>query len=90
MILGYALSFALGCFALALLLNLFRLLSGPGLADRILALDTLYINAVALVFLLGVRWATPWLFEAALIVAMLGFIGTVGAARFLMSGDVVE
>ena len=90
MILETALDFALGCVALALLLVAWRLWRGPEPTDRILALDTLYINVVALVFLLGLRWATPWLFDAALIVAMLGFIGTVGLARFLMRGDVVE
>lgn len=90
MILELALDFALGCVALALVLVAWRLWRGPEPCDRVLALDTLYINAVALVFLLGLRWATPWLFEAALIVAMLGFVGTVGLARFLTRGDVVE
>lgn len=90
MILDTALDIALGCVALAFLLVAIRLWRGPEATDRVLALDTLYINAVALVFLLGLRWATPWLFEAALIVAMLGFVGTVGMARFLLRGDVVE
>jgi multicomponent K+:H+ antiporter subunit F len=65
-------------------------LRGPETTDRILALDTLYINAVALVILLGVRWKTPLLFEAALIVAMLGFVSTVSLARFVSRGDVIE
>jgi multicomponent K+:H+ antiporter subunit F len=67
-----------------------RLLRGPETTDRILALDTLYVNAVALVILLGLRWKTPLLFEAALIVAMLGFVSTVGLARFVSRGDVIE
>ena len=58
--------------------------------DRVLALDTLYINAVALVILLGMRWRTGLLFEAALIVAMLGFVSTVALARYLSRGDVIE
>jgi multicomponent K+:H+ antiporter subunit F len=63
---------------------------GPQLPDRILALDTLAVNAVALVILLGIRWGTGLLFEAALIIAMLGFVSTVGLSRFLMRGDVME
>jgi multicomponent K+:H+ antiporter subunit F len=84
------LNFALGAVAVAMLLAGWRLLRGPETTDRILALDTLYINAVALVILLGVRWKTPLLFEAALIVAMLGFVSTVSLARFVSRGDVIE
>ncbi len=90
MILGLALDLATGAVALAMLLCGWRLLAGPSLPDRLLALDTLAINAVALVVLLGLRWQTPLLFEAALIVALLGFVGTVALARYLSRGDVVE
>jgi multicomponent K+:H+ antiporter subunit F len=90
MILDAALNFALGAVAVAMLLVGWRLLRGPETTDRILALDTLYINAVALVILLGLRWKTPLLFEAALIVAMLGFVSTVSLARFVSRGDVIE
>ncbi|MFP8835591.1 K+/H+ antiporter subunit F [Hydrogenophaga sp. XSHU_21] len=67
-----------------------RLVCGPEPTDRILAIDTLYLSAVALVVMLGMRWGTPLLFEAALIVAMLGFASTVALARYLSRGDVVE
>lgn len=67
-----------------------RLVRGPEPTDRILAVDTLYLSAVALVVMLGMRWGTPLLFEAALIVAMLGFASTVALARYLSRGDVVE
>jgi multicomponent K+:H+ antiporter subunit F len=90
MILGYALDLATGAVALAMLLCGWRLLVGPSLPDRLLALDTLAINAVALVVLLGLRWQTGLLFEAALIIAMLGFVSTVAVARFVTRGDVVE
>ncbi len=90
MILDLALDFALAAVALAMLLCGWRLLRGPDLPDRILALDTVTINAIALVLLLGLRWQTSLLFEAALIVAMLGFVATVAAARFVSRGDVVE
>ena len=85
-----ALNIALGAVALAMLLCGWRLLTGPAATDRILAVDTLYMNAVALIVLLGLRWDTPLLFEAALLVAMLGFASTVGLARYLSRGDVVE
>lgn len=90
MIIGWALDFAFVCVALALLLATVRLLRGPDAVDRVLALDTLYINVVALVILLGVRSRSGLLFEAALIVAMLGFVSTVALARFLGRGDVIE
>ena len=67
-----ALNFALGAVSVAMGLCAWRLLRGPEVTDRLLALDTLYINTVALVILLGLRWQTALLFEAALIVAMLG------------------
>lgn len=85
-----ALDFALGAVALALLPCAWRLLRGPEPVDRVLALDTLYINTVALVILLGLRWRSTLLFEAALIVAMLGFVSTVALARYLSRGDVIE
>lgn len=89
-ILSLALDMATGSVALAIVLCAWRLLRGPHAPDRILAVDTLYINAVALVVLLGIRLGTPLLFEAALVIAMLGFASTVGLARYLTRGDVVE
>lgn len=87
---GAALDFALVAIAVAMLICGWRLLRGPETTDRLLALDTLYINVVALVILLGIRWQTGLLFEAALIVAMLGFVSTVALARYLTRGDVME
>ncbi|HNW61698.1 MAG TPA: K+/H+ antiporter subunit F [Piscinibacter sp.] len=88
--LALALNFALGAVSVSMLLCAWRLLRGPEITDRLLALDTLYINTVALVILLGLRWQTALLFEAALIIAMLGFVSTVALARYLSRGDVVE
>ena len=84
------LPWAIGGFALALLLNAWRLLRGPGVADRILALDTLYINTLALLVLLGIQWRTELYFEAALLIAMLGFVSTVVLSKYLLRGDIVE
>jgi len=90
MILAWALDFAILAIALAVALCLWRLLRGPEITDRVLALDTLYINAVALAILLGLRLSTLLLFEAALIIAMLGFVSTVALGRYLVRGDVIE
>lgn len=86
----WALNFALTAVGLATLLCGWRLLRGPSAIDRVLALDTLYINVVALVILLGIQRRTSLLFEAALVVAMLGFVSTVALARYLSRGDVIE
>ena len=85
-----ALAFAFGCVALALALNLFRLLSGPTTGDRILALDTMVINAIALIILFCVSEQSATYFEAALLLAMVGFVGTVAYCKFLLRGDIVE
>ena len=84
------LPWAIGAFALALALNAWRLLLGPGMADRILALDTLYINTLALLVLLGMHQGSKVYFEAALMIAMLGFVGTVVLSKYLLRGDIVE
>ncbi|MCU0761416.1 MAG: K+/H+ antiporter subunit F [Hydrogenophaga sp.] len=89
-ILEWALNIGIGAIALAIALCALRLLRGPAMTDRLLALDTLYLNTVALIVLLGIRWNTALLFEAALLVAMLGFASTVALARYLSRGDVVE
>jgi multicomponent K+:H+ antiporter subunit F len=85
-----ALMCAMGCVALAIVLNLYRLFKGPGAADRILALDTMVINAIALIVLHGILEETTMYFEAALLLAMVGFVGTVAYAKFLLRGDIVE
>lgn len=75
---------------LALLLALARLLDGPDMPDRILALDTLYINALALLVLFGIWLDSELVFEAALLIAIMGFIGTVAVAKYLLRGDIIE
>jgi multicomponent K+:H+ antiporter subunit F len=75
---------------LALCLNLCRLFIGPDLADRLLALDTMYINSIALIILLGMWLGTGLYFEAALLIAMLGFISTAALCKYLFRGDIIE
>ncbi|MCP1169128.1 K+/H+ antiporter subunit F [Limimaricola litoreus] len=81
---------ALGAVGLAQLLAMARLVRGPHTGDRILALDTMVINAIGLIILLGMLWGTQIYFESALIFAMLGFVSTVALARFVLRGDIIE
>lgn len=76
--------------SIALVLNLWRLLRGPSVSDRILALDTMYINSIALIILYGLLMGSPLYFEAALLIAMLGFVSTVAVCKFLLRGDIIE
>jgi len=71
-------------------LNLYRLIRGPDMTDRILALDTLGINVIALLVLFGMRTDTTAYFEVALLLALLGFVGTVALCKFLLRGDIIE
>lgn len=87
---GFAIAAGFAMIALAILLNAWRLFRGPTRGDRILALDTMVINAIALIVLFGIYERTTFYFEAALLLAMVGFVGTVAYAKFLLRGDIVE
>ncbi|MBZ0145236.1 MAG: K+/H+ antiporter subunit F [Rhodocyclaceae bacterium] len=88
--LNFAIETGFVLIGLAMTLNLWRLARGPDAADRILALDTLTINAIALLVLFGVRAGSSAYFEAALILAVMGFVGTVALAKYLLRGDIIE
>lgn len=75
---------------LAMLMSLWRLVRGPSVPDRILALDTLYINTIALLILFGMHLDSSIYFEAALIIAMLGFISTVMLSKYVLRRDIVQ
>lgn len=90
MIFVHVLPVAIGAFALAMLLACWRLLRGPGMPDRILALDTLYVNAIALLVLAGLQYDTTLYFEVALVISMLGFIGTVVLSKYLSHGGIAD
>jgi multicomponent K+:H+ antiporter subunit F len=85
-----ALDVSLAMVALSMALCFIRLTLGPSLPDRILALDTLAINAIAILIVLGLRGATSVYFEVALLIAMLGFVGTVAFAKYLLRGNIFE
>lgn len=76
--------------ASAMALALWRLIRGPRAQDRVLALDTLYANAMLLVLTFGIAAGSRAFFEAALVIGMLGFVSTAAAAKFLLRGEVIE
>lgn len=88
--LSTAIAIAFAAISIAALLNLARLLRGPSAPDRIVALDTLYINSIALLVLLGMHLDTRIYFEGALLIAMMGFVGTVALCKFVLRGDIIE
>lgn len=90
MILELSVRVAFTLMSLAALLNLWRLVRGPDAPDRILALDTLYINTIALLVLLGIHFDSTVYFESALVLALMGFIGTAGFCKYLLRGDIIE
>ncbi len=81
---------ALTLVAASVAMCFWRLLKGPTVLDRILALDTLYVNSIALLVLLGIHIGSTLFFEAALLIALMGFIGTVALSKYLMRGDIIE
>ncbi|WP_164659862.1 K+/H+ antiporter subunit F [Tropicibacter sp. Alg240-R139] len=86
----YAIYFTFSCFGAALLMNLYKIATAKGVGDKVLALDTMVINAIALMILYGLSLGTEVFFEAAMIIAMLGFVSTVAYARFLLRGNIIE
>lgn len=85
-----ALNITIAMITVAAVLNVYRLVRGPDAPDRILALDTLYINALALLILFGLVLETRLYLEAALLIAVMGFVGTVCLAKYLKRGSVIE
>jgi multicomponent K+:H+ antiporter subunit F len=89
-ILSWSVMIAQIMLGLAMLCTVYRLAVGPRAQDRVLCLDTLYVNAMLLLLTFGIRSGSTLYFEAALIIALLGFVSTVALAKFLMRGEVIE
>lgn len=85
-----ATSLALATLTLAMSCATVRILLGPRAQDRVLALDALYVIALLLLVTLGIRTGSVFFFEAALVIAMLGFVATVALAKFLARGEAIE
>lgn len=81
---------AIALVAAAAVFSFWRLLIGPDAPDRIMALDTLYVNTIALIVLLGLHRSSTLYFEAALLIALMGFVGTVALCKYLLRGDIIE
>lgn len=89
-ILGWSLTIAQLMLATAMLCTLYRMLIGPRAQDRVLALDALYLTAMLMMLTFGIRHGSQVYFEAALIIALVGFVATAAFAKFLMRGEVIE
>jgi len=81
---------ALVCYATSMAIATVRLLRGPHAQDRVLALDFLSVNALLVVVVLGIRLGSLAYFEAALLFALFGFVGSAALAKFLLRGEVIE
>ena len=90
LLMTYALLYAQLALATAAVFAGYRLLKGPRAQDRVLGLDTLYVTAMLLFVVTGMRTGTPFFFEAAMVIALLGFVTSVAAAKFLIRGEVIE
>ncbi len=89
-ILAWAISFALFCYLAAMVLTVLRLFRGPSAQDRILALDYLYVNAMLVILIVGLRYSSDRYLEVALLIALFGFVSSTALAKFLLRGEVIE
>lgn len=89
-VLNIAIFFALGCFVIAMSMAVYRLAFGPSMADRVLALDAMYINGMLVLLTLGIRFGSPLYFDIGLLICVFGFVGSVAMAKFLLRGEVIE
>jgi multicomponent K+:H+ antiporter subunit F len=87
---AWALSIAFALISVAMLLDAYRIVRGPDLPDRVLGLDTLFYNAIALLMVTGIHFDQDSFFGAALVIAMIGFVSTVALCSYLLRGEVIE
>ena len=89
-ILAWALPVALFLLVVAMCLGLVRMLIGPTAQDRVLALDCIYLNGMLLMLVMGLLYGSKNYFEAALLLALFSFVGSMAMAKFLLRGEVIE
>jgi multicomponent K+:H+ antiporter subunit F len=89
-LLAWALVLAQGLLALAMAAATWRMIAGPRAQDRVLGLDTLYVNASILLMTFGIATGARVYLEASIVIALLGFVSTAALAKFLMRGEVIE
>lgn len=85
-----AIVFTMACYILAMALALLRLVRGPSAQDRVLAMDLICTIAMLVLMLLAIRYRSPMYFEAALLIALFGFVSSAAMAKFLLRGEVIE
>lgn len=90
LLLHYAMGFAMACLGLSMLMAAVRLFRGPTAQDRVMATDVLYVCAMMMMLVLGMRSGSQLYFEMSLLVAVVGFVGSVAMAKFLLRGEVIE
>ncbi|WP_433751309.1 Na(+)/H(+) antiporter subunit F1 [Falsibacillus pallidus] len=78
------------CISLAMLALIYRVIKGPTIPDKVIALDAIGINLVALIALISMLLKTSAFLEVILLVGILAFIGTVAFAKFLEKGEIIE
>ena len=81
---------ALGCLVLAMGCCLLRMLKGPSAQDRVMALDCFYINGMLVMLVMGLQYGSSMYFEATMLIALFGFVGSTAMAKFLLRGEVIE
>jgi len=86
----FAIGFLLACLGLAIVSATIRLFRGPSAQDRVMALDTMYLCTMLVTLALGMRFGNPLYFEVALLIALVGFVGSIAMAKFLLRGEVIE
>ena len=89
-VLAWALNVAEVMLGLSMIFATYRIASGPRAQDRVLGLDSLYVNAMLMLVVFGIQTGRTLYFEAALVIALLGFASTLALAKFLMRGEVIE
>jgi multicomponent K+:H+ antiporter subunit F len=89
-VLHWAILIALGCLTLAIVFALVRMIVGPRAEDRVLAFDCLYLNTMLVILTLGLLYRSSSYFEAALLIAIFGFVASSAMAKFLLRGEIIE
>ena len=89
-LLSYAITATLILYGVAILLALWRVLRGPSAQDRVLALDFIYLIGMLIILVIGIRYGSNMYFEAALLIALFGFVSSAAMAKFLLRGEVIE
>ena len=90
LMLAWAITAAQIMLGLAMGCATYRIIAGPRAQDRVLGLDTFYTNSMLMLLTFGIQTGRSLYFEAAVIIALVGFSGTVALSKFLMRGEVIE